>query len=179
MKTLISQINKNTDEFLEAFDGLSSEQINWKPDSKTWSIGQNIDHLIIINRSYWPVIESVRNGTYKPPLIAHLGFMVSLFGKMILKAVQPDRKRKVKTFPIWEPSQSEIQEGILDRFKEHQQELKKMIENSRDLISQGVVISSPANRNIVYKLETAFEIMVTHERRHLAQAKEVLRLMNS
>ena len=70
-----------------------------------------------------------------------------------------------------------IPNGILDRFKEHQSDLKKIIENSKDLVEKGRIISSPANKNIIYKLEIAFEIIVTHEKRHFEQSKEVLRLM--
>ncbi|MDZ7650490.1 MAG: hypothetical protein U5K54_26955 [Cytophagales bacterium] len=62
---------------------------------------------------------------------------------------------------------------ILLRFEKHQDELKKLIESSQDLIEKNVVISSPANKMIVYKLETAFDIMVAHEKRHLEQAKEI------
>ncbi len=56
----------------------------------------------------------------------------------------------------------------------HQSNLKELIESSKDLVEAGVVISSPANKNIVYKLEKAFDIIIIHEQRHLEQAKEVL-----
>ncbi len=39
--------------------------------------------------------------------------------------------------------------------------------------------TSPANKNIIYTLETAFDIIVTHEQRHLAQAKEVLEMLKN
>jgi len=52
-----------------------------------------------------------------------------------------------------------------------------MIENSKDLVEKGTVISSPANKNIVYKLEKAFEILLTHERRHFEQSKEIYQLI--
>ncbi|MCB0565425.1 MAG: DinB family protein [Phaeodactylibacter sp.] len=173
------QIDKTTQDFKQAFGSLTAGQMNWKPHSGTWSIAQNIDHLIVINESYYPVLQALRNGTYQLPFMAKLGFMVSFLGKAILKSVQPDRKRKMKTFPIWEPSESQVPPGVLDRFAQHQSELKSLIENSADLIQQGVIISSPANKNIVYRLETAFDIIVTHEQRHLEQAKEVLQMMNS
>ena len=83
----------------------------------------------------------------------------------------------MKTFPIWEPTKSEIPEGILERFKNHQLDLKDLIKNSMDLVDKGVIISSPANKNIVYKLEKAFDIIVTHEQRHYEQAKEVNQLL--
>lgn len=169
-----NKIDDITNSFKAAFGNLSAEQLNWKPNAQTWSIAQNIDHLIVINESYYPVIESVRKGTYKLPLMGKIGFMVNSMGKMILNAVEPTREKKIKTFPIWEPSKSSIGPDILNRFEKHQEELKKIIASSKDLVEKGVVISSPANKNIVYKLGTAFDIMITHEQRHLEQAKEVL-----
>jgi hypothetical protein len=99
---------------------------------------------------------------------------VRFFGKVIPDSVQPDRRKKMKTFPIWQPSQSEIAADILQQFENHQEQLKNLIESSSDLLDQRAIISSPANKNIVYTLETAFDIIVTHERRHFEQAKEVL-----
>jgi hypothetical protein len=136
-----------------------------------------MDHLILLNESYFSIIALIRKGTYKTPLIGKFDFVVSFFGKSILKAVQPNRKKKMKTFPIWEPTKSEISIEILDRFKKHQTELKNIIVNSNDLVKQGSVISSPLNKNIVYKLDKAFEIIVTHEKRHFEQSKEICNLI--
>ncbi len=166
-----------TNKFLQEFETLNSEQLNRKPNSDSWSIAQNIDHLIVINESYYPIIQSIRNRTYKLPFIGRLGFLVNFLGKFILKSVQPDRKRKMKTFTMWEPSKSEIADDILVRFQKHQTELKTLIDNCRDLLESGIIISSPVNKNIMYKLETAFDIIVTHEQRHFEQAREVLNLM--
>jgi len=63
------------------------------------------------------------------------------------------------------------------RFKNHQEALKQRIKEVDDLVKKGTVISSPANKIIVYKLETAFDIIVTHEQLHLEQAKEILNLL--
>lgn len=167
------KIDSITEAFANAFGMLSSEQLNRKPDSNTWSIAQNIDHIIVINESYYPIIQSVRNGSYKLPFIGRFGFLVNILGKMILNSVQPDRKRKMKTFSIWQPSQSEISSDILKKFQKHQEDLKKIISDCEDLLQAGTVISSPANKNIVYKLETAFDIIVSHEQRHFEQAKEI------
>lgn len=177
MEKWIEQIDKTTQNFIESFNELSSAQINWKPNSESWSIAQNIDHLIIINKTYFPLINSLREGTYKSSFLSKFGFLVLFFGNTVLKNVQPDKKKKIKTFQIWEPSKSEIPQGIINRFKSHQTELKNLILNSKDLVAKGVIISSPVNKNIVYKLETAFEIIVTHEQRHFQQAREVYKLL--
>jgi hypothetical protein len=174
-----NQIDKTTNDFVQAFGSLADEQLNWKPDGKTWSIAQNIDHLIVINESYYPILDSIRKGEYKTPFIGKFGFMVNFLGKALLKAVDPGRKKKSKTFPIWKPSQDKMLVGVLEKFEKHQEGLKSQIEQSEYLLEKGTVISSPANKNIVYKLETAFDIITTHEQRHFNQAKEVLEKMST
>jgi hypothetical protein len=174
-----SALDEITSLFRSEFGALSSEQLNWKPDGKTWSVGQNIDHLMVINDTYIPVIQSVRNNTYKLPWSGKFSFLVKFFGNFILKSVQPDRKNRIKTFPMWEPTQSSIPTNVIDNFAAHQERFKELIISSQDLVTRNVVISSPANKNIVYTLATAFDIIVAHERRHLEQAREVLRLQRN
>ena len=167
------QIDITTAAFKEKFKGLSADEMNWKPDAKRWSVAQNIHHLIVINQTYYPIIQSFRAGTNQLPWIGKVKFMVNFFGNFILKSVSPDRKNKTKTFPLWEPSKSNIGGDILDRFDKHQAELKELIHSCLDLLEANAVVSSPANKNIVYTLKSAFDIIVAHERRHLEQAKEV------
>ena len=179
MKSWSSTLSDISIRALTEFGALTGEQLNWKPNSKTWSIAQNLDHLIVVNETYYLILASQKAGTYKTPFIAKIGFMVSFLGKIVLKAVQPDRKKKMKTFPIWEPTTSNVIGDILNRFQNHQNELIQKIEGAKELVEKGIVISSPANKNIVYKLETAFDIIVSHEQRHLEQAKEILQLMKN
>lgn len=170
------QLDEITEDFREEFGDLTVEQLNWKPNPDTWSVAQNIDHLIVINTSYFPVIEAIRSQTYQVPWTGKFDIMTRFFGNLVLKSVQPDRRRKIKTFPIWEPTDSHIGGDILDRFEQHQTLVRNLILNCQDLLEQGTVISSPANKNIVYKLETAFDIILLHERRHFEQAKELLQI---
>ena len=178
MKNWTTQIDIITAAYSDNFQTLSHEQLNWKPNPQTWSIAQIIEHVIMVNETYYPTIDGLKSGKYITPWIGKIGFITTFLGKTILNAVKPDRKRKMKTFPIWEPTESQINGDILAQFENHQTELKRYIETSNEFIDNRTIISSPANRNIVYKLETAFDIIVSHEHRHLEQAKEVLQLMN-
>ncbi len=168
------QIDDNTSAFKKYFGGLSSEELNWKPSQEQWSIAQNIDHLITINRTYFNVVSDIRSGNYHPPFLSKFGFVVGLFGNMIYKASLPDRKKKITTFQIWQPKDGPGPSDILEKFEAHHEELKQLISSSMDLVKAGFVISSPANKNIIYKLEKAFDIITVHEQRHLEQAKDVL-----
>jgi len=116
------QIDKITKDFKQSFGTLTITELNWKPNQNTWSIGQNLDHLIVINGTYHPIIKSVRAGTYRLPFLAKFEFMVSFLGRTVLKAVQPDRKKRMKTFPVWEPTKSDIEEDIWERFEQSQRD---------------------------------------------------------
>ncbi|MEO8100595.1 MAG: DinB family protein [Acidobacteriota bacterium] len=162
-------------EFATAFGPLSATQLNWKPGPDRWSIGQVIDHLITTNSTYFPIIAAMKAGTYKPHFNAKIGFLVSFFGKLILGSVQPEATRKQKTFPPFEPSQSSIPADIVKRLEARQAQLIREIVGAQDLLN--CVVSSPANRYVVYRLDRAFDILVAHERRHLLQAKAILAQM--
>jgi len=88
MKNWTLTIDEISKQSLAEFGELSTEQLNWKPNSNTWSIAQNLDHLIVINETYYPVLAELKAGTYKSPFIARFGFIVSFLGKTILNAGQ-------------------------------------------------------------------------------------------
>lgn len=166
-------LDKVTKAFNDEFKALTETEINWRPNAEQWSVAQNVHHLIVVNETYYPTLQKIKNNSYDLPWLGRIAFITRFFGKTVLAAVQPDRRKKMKTFPLWEPGASNFGGDILLRFEKHQDELKKLIESCQDLIERNVVISSPANKMIVYKLETAFDIMVAHEKRHLEQAREM------
>lgn len=152
------------------FGSLDGTQLNKKPNASTWSIAQIIEHIISINHSYYPTFDNLLDGTHAIPWTGKFNFIVKFFGKMILKSVQPESIRKTKTLPIWEPSTSDIDLNVLTRFENSQEVLKEYISKLINSIDENVVISSPANKFVVYTLPVALDIIVTHEKRHLQQA---------
>jgi len=173
-KKWIQELDSVTLSIKNEFGVLSEEQLNWKPDASTWSVGQIIDHLIVINKTYFPIFSQLKNNEYQLIWLGKINFMVRFFGNLILKSVNPDRRKKMKTLSIWEPTKSQIGTDVIQKFSEQQQTLKDWISNCSSLLDAGTIISSPANRVIVYELETAFDIIVSHEKRHLEQARELI-----
>lgn len=176
----VSKLQDEIDELTACFTGqfghLTKEQLNWRPDTETWSIAQNIEHLIKINESYTPILEKLNTNQLTLSWVAKWNWLCRQFGNMILKSVDPDRKKRIKTFSIWEPQINEQEEHLLSDFIKHQEQLKNQIKAFSHLQKQ--VIHSPANKNIVYPLGHAFAILVKHEKRHFNQAKEVLEQMS-
>ena len=77
MKKWTSTLDNITEQFIAQFGTLTNDQMNWKPNPNTWSIAQNLDHLIVVNETYYPVLSALKEGKYKTPFIAKIGFIVS------------------------------------------------------------------------------------------------------
>ncbi len=172
MKSWEERIASLSASFKEAFGHLSQDELEAKPDPKTWSIAENLQHLIRINESYYPIFEQLKNNELSLPFLAKS--MHKMLGKMILKSVEPERKKKIKTFHIWEPQPVEREGTTLEAFLAHQESFALELESLHPFVEEDPVIHSPANANICYKLSTAIDIILTHEERHLNQAKALL-----
>jgi hypothetical protein len=172
IQQLIQQLDAITKEVQDSFGNMNHEELNWKSNPDRWSIVQNLDHLIRINETYFPIFEALKNGTYSPPFLGKFRFITSFFGNMIYKMSLPEHTKPIKTMSIWEPSKSEIHD-VIQAFVQHQEQLKKNISGLEGCITSGSVIASPANPMIVYTLEQALNIIVVHEKRHILQARKV------
>lgn len=175
----LAQLDEITMEAATQFGTLTLEALHWKPNPNMWSIAENLAHLMALNTSYYPVWQKARDNQLKLPWFAGIGFIVKTLGKVLLQSVQPDRKRKIKTFQLWEPVMPNAPNDVLAQFKEHQKKLAGELRLCQSLIGKGVVIHSPANAKIVYSFEDAVSLIIAHERRHLVQAREVLDLVLS
>ncbi|MEY4030234.1 MAG: hypothetical protein RJA90_1443 [Bacteroidota bacterium] len=63
----VNQLDQLTEAVISNFGLLRHEDLYFKPDANRWSIAENLAHLIVVNRTYFPVIEQIRNNTYKVP----------------------------------------------------------------------------------------------------------------
>ena len=175
----VNQLDQLTEAVISNFGLLRHEDLYFKPDANRWSIAENLAHLIVVNKTYFPVIEQIRNNTYKVPFIGKIPFLPKLFGSVLIEYVKPEKEEaKVKTFPIWEPANFKEEGSILELFEKHQQALRNLRIENEDLIQRKQIIASPANNNIVYSLEDAFDVILLHEQRHFIQSKAVLALLD-
>ncbi|MGY6520594.1 MAG: DinB family protein [Mongoliitalea sp.] len=174
MKQWIQEINAISEEVESLFGEIPQEKLHERPNPESWSIAENLQHLITLNSSYFPIFKKLKDGSIKRPFVGKFKFFTTLFGSMIYKSVTDGGKKKIKTFPLWEPKIFDPQASIVNAFIAHQTQLKDQIKSLQLFIEKEAVIYSPANRLIVYTLPQALDIIVAHERRHLEQAKKIL-----
>ena len=156
----------------EDFSDLSKPQLDWKPNQKSWSIAQCLDHLITTNILYFPILKDITNGTQKTNFWQKLPFS-KMWGNMIKGTVDPNNAKTSDSPKEFKPSQSDIQASIVADFEVHFQEMSKIIRATDKVNHDTTILSSPAAKFITYSLKDACIIIVTHLERHYRQAKRV------
>lgn len=156
-----------------SFGSLSAAQLNWKPSAERWSIAQCFDHLITSNSGFFPVVESVLNGTKKTRFLERLPILPGLAGKLMIKSLDPASTRKYKAPKNFEPAQSDIEASIIEDFVAQQNKIVDGMKSTSHLDLERIVVTSPAASFVTYTLMDAYRIIVVHERRHFQQAQRV------
>jgi len=164
-------ITKNVE---TVFGDLNFEQLNWKPNAKSWGVGQCFEHLIVTNNLYFPAIQKVIDGKHRNNFFSKIPLMVDLIAVVMKNSLNPEQKRKMKTFKIFEPAVSNVSETIIEDFAENQLKLIEMIEACKDFDAHQIKIAEPLSAALNLRLDDAFEILVMHEKRHFLQAERVM-----
>jgi len=173
---LVAAASTITDQTRASFGDLTAAQLNWKPGPDQWSAAQCFDHLITANATFFASFEEVLSGKKRNSFWESLPWLPSLWGKMLIKGVDPDSKRKLKAPKIFHPSISNVDGAIIHRFIDQQNQVVGYMNATAALDLEKVVISSPVNKLITYSLMDAYQIIINHEKRHLLQAMRVLEM---
>lgn len=172
LPAVINAANNVASNTRSTFGHLTPSQLNWKPSPERWSIAQCFDHLIAVNKAYFPVIDNVLAGK-KRTLWESMPVLPGLMGKMVIKAVEPTSTRKFKARKNFEAAQSNISGSIVTDFVNHQAEVVDKMKATQHLDLEKIIITSPVAAVMTYSLIDAYRIIVVHEQRHFQQAKRV------
>ena len=172
LPAVINAANNVANEARSTFGHLTPSQLNWKPSPERWSIAQCFDHLIAVNKAYFPVIDNVLAGK-KRTLWESMPVLPGLMGKMVIKAVEPTSTRKFKARKNFEAAQSNISGSIINDFVDHQAKVVDKMKATQHLDLEKITITSPVAAVMTYSLIDAYRIIVVHEQRHFQQAKRV------
>ena len=170
---IIEEMSNAAADARETFGGLSSEQLNWKPAEKSWSVGQCLDHLILTNEQFYPEFDKLAAGTRKNTFWQNYSPLTGFFGRFLIKAVTEDSKKsKAPSKSIVPPSA--LPANIVVKFEKNIAEVNERIQACAGADRQKTVVTSPFLAVMTYKLDDAYTVLVEHTKRHIRQAKRVM-----
>lgn len=156
------------------FGHLSAQQLNWKPGASEWSVAQCLEHLIAANSAFHPQFDRIIAGENKPTLWERAPVLPGLFGKLLVKSQEPKSHQKFKAPTLAQPSSSAVDPQVVDRFVGNHRETTAKLRAMERLDPAKIIVTSPFVKMIIYSALDAARLVVTHERRHFAQAQRVM-----
>lgn len=187
-KIYLKTIKELTDKFIseteliikdfKSFSSLSENQINWKPDIQSWSIAECVDHLAVTNKLYLVEFEKQFAKEQIKTDCSAAAVKHKWLSKFIIKSVDPNNPKKVKTFNVFSPSQSNYSKSVFNNFYNVQKSLINLISSSSGLNLNKYIMSSPAARIIKENFCDVLEIIRLHDRRHFNQVQRIFNQPN-
>jgi hypothetical protein len=177
--TEISTITKNNFQFFQSsIKKLKDNQLNWKPNSQSWSIVEVLAHLNQYASYYHTVFNSkIENTKFKEPKAQ---FISSPLGKSAWKSMKlggaNNVKRKFQSPKLYNPTLHPelVNHDANLNFEKHQLELIDIIEKAKTVNIQRVKIPISISKFIRLKLGDALLFVVYHNERHIQQIKNLI-----
>ncbi len=174
----IKKLDALSKQVQDSFGSLTAGQLNWKPETGKWSIGQCLDHLVVSNKTYYPTFDKVLDETYHLSILQRFNPFKRSFGGMMIRSLGPGSAKKFTAPKIFEPTSSDVRADIVSVFVSEQTQLKNYFQQLSNKDIHKTVIASPVSGLITYSLNDAMEIISVHEQRHVNQALKVFHLPN-
>ena len=168
---LLSELNDADERARKLTAGLSAEQLNWQPAPNSWSVGQCLDHLRVMNDVYLPPMARALDG--KPKGAAE-EITPGWFGRFFLrKVVEPSPESVRAKAPKKITPASKVDGSVVERLLAGNQNARKLIERAREYDVNRIRFKNPFIPVIRFTVGTGLLIVVRHEHRHLLQAERV------
>jgi hypothetical protein len=157
---------------------LSEQELNWQEQpGKTWSVGQCLDHLAVMNPFYLsgfvPLVEHAQAASAGP----FRGLASTAGGRWFIGSLEPPVKRRLKSPKPAVPRSTVSRADIVGAYKESHDAYRALVRASAKVDVNRVKGPNPFFTFVPMRISTVLRIIPAHDRRHLWQAANVKRAL--
>lgn len=172
LSRLEKQARAVTTEVERLFRERTPAQLTWRWNPEAWSIAECVMHLHQTGAGYYPVLARGIERSRSRGKVSRGPFRPTWLGGKVIRAMEPGTSRKFKAPSVFQPiADAGVDSG--PKFVAQQEELYRLLEQADGLDLNGQRVVSPASKLIRLTLGEGLTLIVTHQRRHLAQALAV------
>ena len=176
LNALMAEARRIADDVAAKYATLSSAQLNWKPNADAWSIGQNFDHIVTANRTYFATLADVAAGKKTARGWERVPLLPGVTGRLMVWGLDPKAARKMTAPQVFQPSQTDVPGDIVATFLRQQEELLTTMRQTQSERALKTVITSPASPLVTYSVLDAYRIIIVHEQHHLVGVERLATL---
>lgn len=168
---LAADLRANDDTAKSLVAGMSCEQLNWQPYLGSWSVGQCLEHLCLMNDAYLPSISIALAGK---PIRSVEEISPGWLGRWLIRNfAEPSPTSKRVQAPGKIRPAARVELAVLERFLTGNQQWRDLILRACGKDINRIRFWNPLVPGMRFTVGTGLEIIARHERRHLLQAKRV------
>ena len=148
-------------------EGLTEEQLSWRPQPGKWSIAENLAHLNVTTQTYVPGIRRSLETARAQGVTGSGAFDLGFTGKLFVNYLEPPFKMKTKAPKAIQPILQGPAKDALPQFLRGQEAFAKLVDSADGVDCGRVTFVSPFASILRMKLIAAFATVTAHDRRHL------------
>lgn len=180
IKKLTSVVDSCAQDVSSEVTSLTTEQLNWQPNERSWSVAQCLAHLNAYYRYYIPVFRGkISNTRFKDPTDY---FSSSPLGVAVYRSVKLGKvknvKRKLKSTKEYNPlvNTSLSLENVVNEYLEHVEDFKAVLKEGQTINLRKTKCPLSLRPVVKLNLGDAFIFTAYHNERHVEQLKRVMRV---
>lgn len=152
---------------------LSDERFNWRPDGRSWSIAQCLDHLNVASRVYLVPIREALQEARKAGAVRKAPIRPGFFGRWFVANLEPPPKRRLPAPKKIVPAASKDKAEVMAEWQRAQDQVRDLLREAAGLDLNRTRFVNPFISLIRFSAGTGFQVIAAHQRRHLWQAEQV------
>lgn len=151
---------------------LDEAAFNWRPDARSWSTAQCLDHMNVSNRTYMEALQQTLGAARRRGRTSRGPVQPGWLERWFVSNLEPPPRRRFPAPKKVIPALTGEKEALLGEFRQLHREIADLLRDAADL-DLGVRFPNPFVPLIRFTAWTGFLVIPAHERRHLWQAEQL------
>lgn len=174
-ESLREGFGKQRQRIQEAFGGLTTEQLAWRPDEKSWSVGECLHHIWMTNDKYLANLDRVIREADRKEKPGE-EYKSSWMGTRFIEMVGPTGGKNTPVPKVLMPEKGKFPKDIASLLADQMEAFQEFIDESKNTDLRRTKMSSPITKVVRLPLGDVFIALQGHNERHINQAVRVMRL---
>jgi uncharacterized damage-inducible protein DinB len=176
INSLETELEVQLQEILKIFQNLPEDTLQKPTANGGWSIAECFEHLNTYADYYQP---KIRKALSEKEAAQHsIAFSHSWIGQYFINMMDASKsKKKYKAIKKHRPVSSKNPYAVLATFIQHLEDLLALMKMARSRELQKIKISTSLSSFIKMNAGDTLQFLLTHNRRHINQSKDILNIM--
>ena len=173
--TLLEEYRETAADAVRLIETQPAARLTSRPNPARWSAVECLQHLTLSNQQFAPRVETALTQARLLPT-SDGPYKMDFMARILLWTLEPPVRMRFPTSPAFIPRTPQQPADVLQDYLGAHDRLAAMLESGRGLELDKVKIVSPFAEKVTYNVWSTFVVAIAHERRHLWQAHNAVRL---